>query len=351
MSNAYAPISHESMIDRLGDYLKTQLPEARDIRIENVKRIAVGWSHETWLLDAEWVADGAKHTRPLCVRRDPGNALLRDTSDLKVQFQVLKCLEATKVPTPAPYWYEEDLDILGAPFIVMEKVEGVCPSAYSSDGRKFYQAAADRGVLPLEFIDTLADLHTLDWRGAGLDFLGVPADTRDFALSEISKWQKLIEDSELPISPILVDLMCWLEENVPSDTGRLSLVHGGYRTGNLLIQDDKISAVLDWELQVIGDPLYDVAYVLSDLNRSGTELLSNLVDRDLFFERYEAATGIQIDEGACRYYQALYVLRTAAFWMSAAGLYASGASDDLRLARAAWSITTVLDRAAQALNY
>ena len=66
------------------------------------------------------------------------------------------------------------------------------------------------------------------------------------------------------------------------------LVHGAYRTGNVLIDDDRVSAVLDWETEVIGDPMYDVAYVLSELNREGTELLSNLVERDAFRRRYEA---------------------------------------------------------------
>ena len=142
----------------------------------------------------------------------------------------------------------------------------------------------------------------------------------------------------------------WLQDNVP-DSDRLSLVHGAYRTGNLLIADDTVSAVLDWELQVIGDPMYDVSYVLSELNREGTDLLSNLVDRDLFFELYEHTSGITIDENACRYYDALYAMRSAAFWMSASGLYASVQSDDIRLARTAWSVPVVLDRAAQHRGY
>ena len=83
-------------------------------------------------------------------------------------------------------------------------------------------------------------------------------------------------------------------------TDQLVLVHGAYRTGNLLIDDDRVSAVLDWETEVIGDPMYDVAYVLSELNREGTDLLSNLVERDEFRRRYEAGTGIEIDDAALR---------------------------------------------------
>ena len=355
-----AVLAHRSMDDRIRDYLAGAF-DAPDLQMTDVQRIAVGWSHETWLFDATWTDGGAQRTQGLCLRRDPGNALLREMSDLGLQFQVLQCLEPTAVATPKPYFFESDTSILDSPFLVMEKVPGVCPSPWGRDGRAFYQAAAARGVLPDSFTDTLIALHTLDWRSAGLSFLGVPAPGQDFALREVAKWKALIETSEADTrvgqttvlaarDPVLVDLIGWLEANAPS-TDRLALVHGAYRTGNLLIDDDRVSALLDWETQVIGDPMYDVAYVLSDLNREGSELLSNLVDRHAFYQRYEAGTGIEIDENACRYYQLLYAMRSAAFWMSASSLYATGRNRDLRLARTAWSIPVVLDRAARDLGY
>lgn len=349
MSNAAGP-AQDDMIERIRAYVAGRLGAA-DLHLDNVERIAVGWSHETWLFDARWTEAGTTRTQGLCLRRDPGNALLRELSDLGQQFRVLQCLDATDLPTPKPFWYEAGDDILGAPFLVMEKVPGTCPSPWGRDGRRFYAEAAARGTLPASFTDTLATLHTLDWRAAGLDVLGVPAaGTNEFALGEVRKWRRLIDASGQPPEPVLTDLICWLEANAPR-ADRLTLVHGAYRTGNLLIDDDRISAVLDWELQAIGDPMYDVAYVLSDLNREGSELLSNLVPRDEFFRRYEAATGLAIDEDACRYYQLLYAMRSAAFWMSASGLYADGRSDDVRLARTAWSVPVVLERAARDLGY
>lgn len=325
--------------------------EASDLALHGVERIAVGWSHETWLFDATWTnTSGSSESRGICLRRDPGNALLREMSDLSRQFRVLQCLEHTALATPKPYFFEDDLAILGSPFLVMERVEGTCPSPWGRDGRRFYEEAATRGVLPNSFTDTLVTMHTLDWRAAGLEFLGVPDAGHDFALREVTKWRALIDASEHPVDPVLTDLVCWLEANAPS-TNRLALVHGAYRTGNVLIHDDRVSAVLDWETQVIGDPMYDVAYVLSDLNREGTELLSNLVERDDFYRRYEAGTGIEIDHDVCRYYQLLYGMRSAAFWMSASGLFSTGRNRDLRLARTAWSIPVVLDRAARDLGY
>jgi aminoglycoside phosphotransferase (APT) family kinase protein len=334
-------VTDDNIEERIRDYLGVQLDGAKELQLADVQQIAVGWSHETWLFDAHWVEDGETRSRGFCLRRDPGNALLRDLSDLGVQFRVLQSLEPTPVPTPAPYWYEDDPHILGAPFLVMEKVPGVCPNPWGRDGRRFYEEAAGRGVLPASFTDTLAALHT---------FLGVPEVGTEFAHRELAKWRGLIDTTRHEPEPILTDLMCWLEANAPR-TERLVLVHGAYRTGNLLVDGDRISAVLDWELQAIGDPMYDVAYVLSDLNREGTELLSNVVDRDEFYRRYESATGIEIDDDVCRYYQLLYAMRSAAFWMSASDLYATGRSNDLRLARTQWSIPVVLDRAARDLGY
>jgi aminoglycoside phosphotransferase (APT) family kinase protein len=339
------------MPSRIRDYIAGKLTDAEDLELVDMRQVAVGWSHETWLFDARWHTSGERKTQGFCLRRDPGNALLRNLSDLREQFRVLQCLDSTALPTPRPFWFEDDPSILDAPFLVMEKVPGSCPNPWGRDGRAFYQAAAERGTLPDSFTDALTTLHTLDWQAAGLDFLGVPqTGTNEFALGEIRKWRSLIDASGHGPEPVLTDLICWLEANAP-ETRHLTLVHGAYRTGNLLIDNDEISAVLDWELQCIGDPMYDVAYVLSDLNREGSDLLSNLVPRDDFFRRYEAATGFEIDEQACNYYALLYAMRSAAFWMSASGLYADGRSDDVRLARTAWSLPVVLERAARDLGY
>ncbi len=344
-----SPADQDTPEGAIRDYLAARL-DAGDVRLGPVERIAVGWSHETLLFDASWTDNSRTRTQSFCLRRDPGNALLRELSDLSIQYRVLSCLEPTAVPTPRPFFFEADPAVLGAPFLMMEKVPGTCPSPWGREGRQFYEQAAQRGVLPVSFTDTLVALHTLDWQAAGLDFLGVPGPGDEFARREVAKWRGLIDASGQELDPVLTDLLCWLEANAPV-TDRFALVHGAYRTGNFLVHEDRVSALLDWETEVIGDPMYDVAYVLSDLNREGSELLSNLVERDAFYRRYEAGTGIEIDEAACRYYQLLYAMRTTAFWMSASGLFEDGRSDDLRLARTAWSIPVVLDRAAHELGY
>jgi aminoglycoside phosphotransferase (APT) family kinase protein len=336
--------------EKVVGYLQTKLPQARELALSDWVQTAVGWSHEIYIFYANWREDARAMRRGFCLRKDPGVGLLRELSSLEEQFRVIKALETTPAPTPQAYWYEADASLLGGPFLVMEKVEGEATNPWSRAGKQYYAEAAQRGKLPRSFVAALAALHNLDWRAAGLDFIGVPGPGKDFALREIAKWEGLISQSLRKPEPVLTELLMWLKANAPA-APRLAFVHGAYRTGNLIIKDDAIAAIIDWELQVIGDPMYDVAYVLSDLNREGSPLLSCVVDQDLFIDYYQRLTGLTIDFDACRYYQILYMMRTAAFWLSASGLFAERRSKDLRLARTTYSVPVVLDMAAKALGF
>lgn len=336
--------------EKITRYLQAKIPAARNFALSEFVHSPGGWSHEIYIFDANWTEDGRAKRQGFCLRKDPGSGLLRELSNLREQFEVIKALEATSAPTPKVYWYEEDPSLLGGPFFVMEKVEGEVPNPWSRAGKQFYAEAAKRGKLPKSFIEALASLHNLDWRGAGLDFLGVPGSGKDFVLREIAKWESLINQSIRKPEPVLTELLMWLKANAPAPK-RLAFVHGAYRTGNMIIKDDAIAAVIDWELQVIGDPMYDVAYVLSDLNREGSPLLSCLVERDLFIDYYQQLTGLEVDLEVCRYYDRLYAMRSVAFWLSASGLFAEGRNKDLRLARTTYSVPVVLDMAAKALGF
>jgi len=336
--------------EKIRDYIVTKIPAARDLTISDFVHSPGGWSHEIYLFYANWNEDGRAVRQGFCLRKDPGSGLLRELSSLKEQYRVIRALEGTAAPTPRVYWYEEDPSLLGGPFFVMEKVEGEVPNPWSRAGKQFYAEAAKRGKLPRSFVEALASLHNLDWRTAGLDFIGVPGPGKEFALREIAKWELLISQSRRKPEPVLTEVLMWLKANAP-EAQRLAFVHGAYRTGNLIVKDDAIAAVIDWELQVIGDPMYDVAYVLSDLNREGSPLLSCVVERDFFLECYARLTGLKIDLEVCRYYEILYMMRSTAFWLSASGLFAEGRNRDLRLARTTYSVPVVLDMAARALGF
>jgi len=340
----------QSTQEKILAYLQSKLPRARNLTLTQFTQTAGGWSHEIYTFYAHSQEDGQEVTRGLCLRKDPGASLLRNLSDLKEQYRVLQALESTPVPTPKVYWYEEDPALLGGPFFVMEKVEGEVPNPWSRVGKQYYAEAAQRGQLSRSFVKALAALHNLDWRAAGLDFLGVPGPGTDFARREVAKWESLIQQSLRKPEPALTEILMWLKANAPV-TQRLAFVHGAYRTGNLIVKDDAVAAIIDWELQVIGDPMYDVAYVLSDLNREGSPLLSCVVEREFFLDYYQQLTGLTVDLAVCRYYEILYMMRSTSFWLSASGLFAEGKNKDLRLARTTYSVPVVLDMAAKALGF
>jgi aminoglycoside phosphotransferase (APT) family kinase protein len=342
--------AQQSVQETIRAYLQRKLPAVRNLSLSDFVQTAGGWSHEIYVFDAVWQEDGREVRRGFCLRKDPGVGLLRELSNLKEQYRVLQALEPTAVPAPKAYWYEEDPTLLGGPFFIMEKVEGEAPNPWSRAGKQAYAAAAKRGKLPRSFVEALASLHNLDWRAAGLDFLGVPGPGKDFALREVAKWESLIRQSLRKPEPVLTEVLMWLKANAP-ETQRLAFVHGAYRTGNLMIKDDAVAAIIDWELQVIGDPMYDVAYVLSDLNREGSPLLSCVVEREFFLDHYQQLTGLAVDLEVCRYYEILYMMRSTAFWLSASGLFAEGKNKDLRLARTAYSVPVVLNMAAKALGF
>lgn len=336
--------------EKIRGYLQSKLPEARNLMLSDFVQTAGGWSHEIYIFYATWQENGREVRQGFCLRKDPGVGLLRELSSLKEQYRVIQALEPTAAPTPKVYWYEEDPTLLGGPFFVMEKVEGEVPNPWAKVGKQYYAEAATRGKLPRSFTEALASLHNLDWKAAGLDFIGVPGPGNNFALREVTKWESLIQQSLRKPEPVLTEVLMWLKANAPK-TQRLAFVHGAYRTGNLIVKDDAIAAIIDWELQVIGDPMYDVAYVLSDLNREGSPLLSCVVERDFFLDYYQELTGLTVDLEVCRYYNILYMMRSTAFWLSASGLFAEGKNKDLRLARTAYSVPVVLDMAAKALGF
>ncbi|MGH9884648.1 MAG: phosphotransferase, partial [bacterium] len=136
--------------------------------------------------------------------------------------------------------------------------------------------------------------------------------------------------------PVLADALGWLRSHVPEGTETV-LVHGDYRTGNLVFRDDAIVAILDWEFAQPGDPMRDVAWVLAGSNRVGSELACYLIDPERFARRYEEVSGRSIDWAAVRFWQLSYQVFNALCWTHAEHALRAGRTRDLRMLR--WSYT------------
>ena len=198
------------------------------------------------------VSDG---TRRWVLRRPPLGHVLPTAHDMAREHKVLDALSRAGFPAPAPVLLCTDPEPIGAPFYLMEFVDG-----------RIYRDPADLEALgpqrmrelTLALVDTLADLHALDPEKIGLGDFGRPAG---FNERQVRRWKKQLDASHTRHVPGIEELHARLAVRVPDGDG--TVVHGDYRLDNVLIGPGLgIAAVLDWEMSTLGDPLSDLALML-----------------------------------------------------------------------------------------
>lgn len=316
------------------------------VRLVHSKLAGEGLSDETGVLRFE-SADGEELVLVVRVFR-PG-AVARHEVRPERLHRLLTALSVTNVPVPPPLWFDGAPELFGGPYNVVSWVPGTAVVPWSPEGRR-YLAEAGAGPIGELFCRALADIHAVDWRGAALSFLGVPGPGKGFALSRVDELDAYLRRVRAEPEPILVDGIGWLRANVPA-AARLSLLHGDYRTGNMLFDGPRISAVIDWEFAAIGDPLYDLGWVCCLSNRMGSDLVCMLLPEDVFLARYERYTGLPVDRAALRFWVLYHQVRHAVMWLEAGRSFQLGATDDLRLARMHYTMPTMRRMVADLLEY
>ena len=310
------------LADGLAAYLAHRKPGAGGIAVENVYRIPGGASRETWAFDARWTEGGKLSERAFILRRDPDASLLE--TDRDVEFRVMEAAHNAGVPVPRMFWLEQDASWLQRPFFVMERIDGceTSPTKVLMDPRFF----PVRAQVAQQFVDILAQIHALDWRAAGLDFLGVPQDEASCGLMEVERWEAIVDKDAMEPQPVLRAAFRWLRRHPPAPAQRITLVHADYRTGNFLCHPDgRILGILDWEMTHLGDPLEDLGWALIRPWRwLGNEWMGGLLERGDFYQRYEAASGLRVDEEAVRFWEVLGNVKLAAIFLTGARSFCEG---------------------------
>jgi aminoglycoside phosphotransferase (APT) family kinase protein len=190
------------------------------------------------------------------VRRPPLGHVLATAHDMAREYRVISALAGTGVPVPATYLLCQDAEVIGAPFYVMEKVEG---TTYRTAAEMERLGAERTRVISTRLVDTLAALHAVDPAAVGLADFGRP---QGFLGRQVRRWKQQLDASRSRDLPGIDELHAALAANTPAESG-VSVVHGDYRLDNLLVNDDdRVAAVLDWEMATLGDPLADVALLL-----------------------------------------------------------------------------------------
>ena len=198
------------------------------------------------------VTDG---TERWVLRRPPLGHVLPTAHDMVREHKVLAALSAAGFPAPRPVLLCTDVDVIGAPFYLMEHVDG---AIYRDVEALEALGPAAMRTLVLSLVDTLADLHALDPATIGLADFGRP---EGFNERQVRRWKKQLDASRSREVPGIEELHARLAEEIPEGAG--TVVHGDYRLDNVLIGPGlEINAVLDWEMSTLGDPLSDVALTL-----------------------------------------------------------------------------------------
>ena len=275
----------EIELDSLNKYLLESEPF--DSSVVEVRQFPGGYSNLTYLLETK---DGKQ-----CVLRRPpfGAEHIKGGHDMTREYRVLTMIqEAGYAKIPEPILLCDDLEVMGCPFYIMERVPGVILRAQAA--ARLNLSAHQMRATSEALVDNLVDLHALDLEATGLSQLGKP---EGYITRQVEGWYRRYLVAQTDDLPVMEQLYQWLTENKPVEN-KPTLIHNDYKYDNLVMNPNDLSqilAVLDWEMCTIGDPLMDVGTALSYWAEAGdgpfersfnlTWLPGNLTRRE-FADRY-----------------------------------------------------------------
>jgi aminoglycoside phosphotransferase (APT) family kinase protein len=294
----YVPRDKAETREQLTRWLATKLDDPTGLELsEPGGPVATGFSNETIIFDARW----AGGNQGFVVRPKPLGHTLFLEPEFETQYRVLKILARdTDVLVPTVRWVEEDPTVLGAPFFVMDKVEGRIPSdspPYHVDGWLLEARPEERATLWWSGLEQLMRIHRLDPMAIGLDFLDRPARGAPGLDQQLRYYEEYFAwVSRGRPHPTVTDAHEWLLANKPA-AEPLGLVWGDARVGNIIFGDDfRPAAVVDWEMVTLGNPVEDLGWwIFLDRHHSegmGVPRLEGFPPYDETIATWEKGTGM-----------------------------------------------------------
>ncbi|MFC0247028.1 MULTISPECIES: phosphotransferase family protein [Citricoccus] len=325
---------------RLDGFFRNRLNGA-DPQVNGLQRIGVGRSRDNWKFELTLQRDSAEQTEPLILRTDPPGGLVE--TDRQVEFTVLGLLEKSDLPTPAARWIDADGTWLGRPSLIMQQCPGDCDYRVLSDPGR---TTAEKRELAEKFCELLVQVHAVDWQSLGLETV-LHNDAGYGAAAELAAWVRILRQDQLEPLPELDFAIDYLTRSAPRPS-RTTLVHADFKPGNILLEGQDITALLDWELAHLGDPLEDLGWVTQPLRRV-EHLIDGSWEADDLISHYEHVSGHTIDRASLRWWQAFSTFKTAVMQVSGLRSFLEGRSDEpFRPTRRV--LTTLLDHAMEDLS-
>jgi aminoglycoside phosphotransferase (APT) family kinase protein len=271
-------------MEELADGVRAVLSEEGELRLTPVPG---GASRETWLVEGErasWI-----------LRRDPEGSV--SLVPIREEFVLIDRAREAGVPVPEPLALEPAGGRFGSAGMLMSFVAGtsVAPRILR---KPEYERARER--LTVQLAEALARIHSID--PGSLDVLVAPAG--DPALAQIDEWERQLDEIGEPLPTVELGLR-WLRAHAPEPV-EPRLVHGDFRLGNFIVDEEGLAAVIDWELAHLGDPAEDVGWLCIRSWRFGNDdrPVAGVGGLDDFLAAYEGAGGVPIERQRIRYWEA-----------------------------------------------
>jgi aminoglycoside phosphotransferase (APT) family kinase protein len=306
-----------------------------------IRPIGEGHSNVTYLV--------TRGETTFVLRRPPRPPIPPSAHDVLREARVLRALHG-RARVPEVLAVCDDEAVIGAPFYVMEAVEGHVVTQHVPDA---LDTLEDRRRMGEELVDALVELHAVDWRAAGLDGFGKPTGYLERQLRRFLGLWEINQTREIPAVETVAQ---WLRANLP-ESGPATVVHGDYRLGNVMFAPAapaRLVAIFDWEMATIGDPKADLGYLCTlwidrDDPPAGMFELSGVTREPGFpsradlIARYEERSGRAMTD--IRWYQTLALWKAIVFMEGNYKRAVSGATDDPFLKRFGDGVVELADRA------
>ncbi|HEV3124715.1 MAG TPA: phosphotransferase family protein [Candidatus Dormibacteraeota bacterium] len=326
-------------LGRLEQWMSSRLGGSAPI---DVMRITSGASNEMF--------EVSRSGEVVILRRPPSSRAARSAHDVVREHRVLIALAGSDVPHPRPIALCEDEAVIGAPFYLMERIDGFAPREPLPS--PFDRDPAVRHAMGIELVDVLARIACVDWKAAGLEGFGRP---EGFLERQVGRWLGQLETYRTRDIPGLDGVARWLTDSRPEPSPP-GIIHGDYQFINVMFAHGtppRIAAVVDWEQSTIGDPLLDLGWVLAGWTDPGEAVLygaylsdrSGLPTRAELIARYAERTGRSTEH--IGYYVVLSLFKLACVLEGSYYRYVKGMSRTPAHRRFGELVPQLISRAAQ----
>ena len=331
-------------IDNLTCYLRDNVPGPDADAPLEISKHEAGYSNETFYItrgSQRWV-----------MRRPPRGELLPTAHDVLREYRVLSGLWGTAARIPRPVVGCDDPAVIGAPFYLMERVDGI---VIREELPAVFEPAEERRRVGEEMIDALVELHSVDWHTPGLEGLGRPGG---YLERQLRRWSGQLDLTLPRTRPLagMAEVTDWLKANVP-EQAETTVVQGDYKPDNVCFAASapaRLLAIFDWEMATLGDPLTDLGWLMAYWGDTGeppdqmvpsnntVTMMPGFLTREEMVARYEERSGRSM--GHFPFYHTLALWKLTIIIEGLYMHYLEGTAANARAAEFEWRVPRMIER-------